>query len=99
MLFEFFCYNSAQEKIIIDRDRIMFSEEFTVSKLVEKVNDLLSRFEDLKAQNSTLRQEVMTLKAQNEAKDAQILKLQEELTAKNIESDDILGRIEEVLRR
>ncbi len=77
----------------------MFSEEFTVSKLVEKVNDLLSRYEDMKSQNSTLRQEVMTLKAQNEAKDAEILKLQEELTSKNIESDDILGRIEEVLRK
>ena len=77
----------------------MFSEEFTVSKLVEKVNDLLSRYEDMKSQNSTLRQEVMTLKAQNEAKDAEILKLQEELTNKNIESDDILGRIEEVLRK
>jgi FtsZ-binding cell division protein ZapB len=77
----------------------MFSQELTVSKLVEKVNDLLVRFEELKAQNEALRQEVMTLKAQNEAKDAQILKLQEELTAKNIESDDILGRIEEVLRR
>ncbi len=77
----------------------MFSEEFTVSKLVEKVNDLLSRFEEIKSQNETLRQEVVTLKAQNEAKDAQILKLQEELTTKNIESDDILGKIEEVLRR
>ncbi len=77
----------------------MFSEEFTVSKLVEKVNDLLSRYEDMKSQNSTLRQEVMTLKAQNEAKDAEILKLQEELTSKNIESDEILGRIEEVLRK
>ena len=77
----------------------MFSEEFTVSKLVEKINDLLSRYEDMKSQNSTLRQEVMTLKAQNEAKDAEILKLQDELTSKNIESDEILGRIEEVLRK
>ncbi len=77
----------------------MFSDEFTVSRLVEKVNDLLGRFEEMKSQNESLRQEVMTLKAQNEAKDVQISKLQEELTAKNIESDDILGRIEEVLRR
>ncbi|MFK5882448.1 MAG: hypothetical protein QM482_09570 [Sulfurospirillum sp.] len=77
----------------------MFSEEFTVSKLVEKVSDLLKRFEDMKTQNDALRQEVVTLKAQNEAKDAQIFKLQEELTTKNIESDDILGKIEEVLRR
>ncbi len=77
----------------------MFGEELTVSRLVEKVNDLLRRFEEMKSQNESLRQEVMTLKAQNEAKDIQISKLQEELTAKNIESDDILGRIEEVLRR
>ncbi len=77
----------------------MFSEEFTVSKLVEKVSDLLKRFEDMKVQNEALRQEVVTLKAQNEAKDAQIFKLQEDLTTKNIESDDILGKIEEVLRR
>ncbi|MCF6173940.1 MAG: hypothetical protein L3J44_09215 [Campylobacteraceae bacterium] len=77
----------------------MFSEEITVSKLVEKINDLLSRFENLKAQNDTLRQEVMTLKAQNEAKDIQIIKLQDELRDKNIESQDILGKIEEVLKR
>jgi FtsZ-binding cell division protein ZapB len=77
----------------------MFSEEITVSKLVEKVNDLLSRFENLKLQNDTLRQEVMTLKAQNEAKDIEIEKLQEDLTSKNIEEDDMLGKIEEILSR
>ena len=77
----------------------MFSEEVTVSKLVEKIDDLLGRFENLKLQNDTLRQEVMTLKAQNEAKDIQITKLQDELRDKNVESDDILEKIEEVLRR
>ncbi len=77
----------------------MFSEEVTVSKLVEKIKDLLNRFEDMRAQNEALRQEVMTLKAQSEAKDIEITKLQEDLTFKNIESDDILGKIEEVLRR
>ncbi len=78
---------------------MMFSEEVTVSKLVEKIDDLLGRFENLKLQNDTLRQEVMTLKAQNEAKDIQITKLQDELRDKNVESDDILEKIEEVLRR
>jgi len=77
----------------------MFSEEVTVSKLVEKISDLLGRFENLKLQNDTLRQEVMTLKAGNEAKDIQITKLQDELRDKNVESEDILGKIEEVLRR
>jgi len=74
-------------------------EEVTVNKLSEKVNDLLVRFEELKTQNSTLRQEVVTLKAQNEAKNAQIEKLEEDLMNKDIESDDIFSKIEEVLKR
>lgn len=74
-------------------------EEVTVNKLSEKVNDLLVRFEELKAQNDTLRQEVVTLKAQNEVKNTQINKLEEDLMNKDIESDDIYAKIEEVLRR
>ena len=74
-------------------------EEITVNKLSEKVNDLLVRFEEMKSQNSTLRQEVVTLKAQNEAKNVQIDKLEEDLMNKDIESDDIFSKIEEVLKR
>ncbi|WP_024953654.1 hypothetical protein [Sulfurospirillum arcachonense] len=77
----------------------MFNEEVNVNKLSEKVNDLLVRFEDIKVQNETLRQEVITLKAQNQAKSSQIEKLEEDLMNKDIESDEILGKIEEVLRR
>ncbi|MDX1808887.1 MAG: hypothetical protein R3331_05065 [Sulfurospirillaceae bacterium] len=77
----------------------MFSEELTVSKLSEKINNLLTRFEDLKAQNESLMQQVMTLKAENEAKSAQIEKLEEDVMNKDMEADDILGKIEEVLRR
>ncbi len=74
-------------------------EEVTVNKLADKVNDLLVRFEDIKSQNDRLRQEVVTLKAQNEAKNIQIEKLEEDLMNKNIESDDIFIKIEEVLKR
>jgi len=74
-------------------------EEVTISKLATKVNDLLSRFDELKTQNDTLRQDVVTLKAQNQAKDAQIEKLEEDLMKKDIESDDIFSKIEEVLKR
>ena len=74
-------------------------EEVTVNKLADKVNDLLVRFEDMKSQNDRLRQEVVTLKAQNEAKNIQIEKLEEDLMNKNIESDDIFIKIEEVLKR
>jgi cell division protein FtsB len=74
-------------------------EEVTVNNLADKVNDLLVRFEDMKSQNDRLRQEVVTLKAQNEAKNLQIEKLEEDLMNKNIESDDIFSKIEEVLKR
>jgi len=76
-----------------------FKEEVTVNKLSEKVNDLLVRFEEMKSQSHNLRQEVVTLKAQNEAKSIQIGKLEEDLMNKDIESDDIFSKIEEVLKR
>ena len=74
-------------------------EEVTVNKLAQKVDELLVRFEELKSQNSALRQEIVTLKAQNEVKDAQINKLEEDLMNKDLESDDILSKIEEVLKK
>ncbi len=74
-------------------------EEVTVNRLADKVNDLLVRFEEMKSQNETLRQEVITIKAQNEAKNMQIEKLEEDLMNKDIESDDIFSKIEEVLKR
>lgn len=77
----------------------MFNEEITVNNLTEKVNDLLARFTDIQQQNQILRQEVVTLKAQNEMKDTQIAKLEEDVMNKDIESDDIFAKIEEVLRK
>ena len=77
----------------------MLNEEVTVNKLAQKVNDLLVKYEELKTQNDTFRQEVVTLKAQNEAKNIRIQKLEEDLMSKDIESDDIFAKIEEVLKR
>lgn len=77
----------------------MLNEEITVNNLSEKVNDLLVRFTDIQQQNQILRQEVVTLRAQNEMKDTQIAKLEEDMINKDIESDDIFAKIEEVLRK
>jgi len=77
----------------------MFNEEITVNKLSQKVSDLLAKFAELREENNAFRQELVTLKAQNEAKDIQITKLQESLKNKDMEADDIFGKIEEVLRR
>ncbi len=74
-------------------------EEITASKLSQKIDDLLARFEDMRSENDKLRQELVTLKAQSESKNIQISKLEEDLMNKDIESDDIFAKIEEVLRR
>ncbi|MBE0490733.1 MAG: hypothetical protein IBX44_00605 [Sulfurospirillum sp.] len=77
----------------------MQEEENIVNALSLKVQDLLSNFRQLQEENSSLRQEVVTIKAQNAAKDIQINKLEEELLKKELEAEDILGKIEEVLKR
>lgn len=77
----------------------MFEEIKPVNKLSSKIEDLIAKFEEMKAQNETLRHELVSVKAQNEAKDAQIAKLEEELRSKDMETDDIFGKIEAVLGR
>lgn len=77
----------------------MFEESQSVSSLVSKVEDLLQKFQEIKAHNEELRQELISVKAQNEAKDSQIAKLQEELRSREVESEDIFGKIEAVLGR
>lgn len=77
----------------------MFEQESVINQLSTKVNDLLGAFEELQIQNENFRQEIVTLKAQSEAKSVQITKLEEELSQKNQEADDILGKIEAVLKK
>lgn len=77
----------------------MFEQESVINQLSTKVNDLLGVFEELQIQNENFRQEIVTLKAQSEAKSVQITKLEEELAQKNQEADDILGKIEAVLKK
>lgn len=77
----------------------MFEESQSVNSLVSKVEDLLAKYEELRDQNEVLRQELVSVKAQNEAKDTQISKLQEELRSREMESEDIFGKIEAVLGR
>ena len=43
--------------------------------------------------------EIVTLKAQNEAKTNQIMRLEEDLDKKNSETDDVMKKIEAVLGR
>ncbi|MDO5045058.1 hypothetical protein [Campylobacter sp.] len=75
----------------------MFENDKVLNTLTDKVNDLLARYNEVCEENEQLRNELISLKAQNEAKTNQILRLEEEVKSKNIESDDIVRKIEAVL--
>ncbi|QKG29573.1 MULTISPECIES: hypothetical protein [unclassified Campylobacter] len=75
----------------------MFENEKVLNTLTDKVNDLLVKYNEICDENEALRNELIALKAQNEAKTNQILRLEDELKNKNIESDDIVRKIEAVL--
>lgn len=69
----------------------------TINNITDMVGDLISRYEELKYENELLRNEIVTLKAQDEAKSNQIIRLEEELSRKNIESEDVMEKIKAVL--
>lgn len=75
----------------------MFENDKVLNTLTDKVNDLLVKYNEICDDNESLRNELISLKAQNEAKTNQILRLEEELKNKNVESDDIVRKIEAVL--
>nr|WP_314887327.1 hypothetical protein [uncultured Campylobacter sp.] len=75
----------------------MFENDKVLNTLTTKVNDLLAKYNEVVEENENLRNQLISAKAQNEAKSNQILRLEEELKDKNIESDDVIRKIEAVL--
>ena len=75
----------------------MFANDKVLNTLPTKVNDLLAKYNEVVEENENLRNQLISAKAQNEAKSNQILRLEEELKDKNIESDDVIRKIEAVL--
>ena len=75
----------------------MFDNNKVLNTLTDKVNDLLARYNEFCEEHESLRNELVSVKAQNEAKSNQIARLEEDLRAKNTESDDVIRKIEAVL--
>ena len=75
----------------------MFDDDKVLNTLTDRVNDLLARYNEVCDENESLRNELVSVKAQNEAKSNQITRLEEDLRAKNTESDDVIRKIEAVL--
>ena len=61
----------------------MFDDDKVLNTLTDRVNDLLARYNEVCDENESLRNELVSVKAQNEAK--------------NTESDDVIRKIEAVL--
>lgn len=68
-----------------------------IHTLTDKINELLERYNELKETNESLRNELVSVKAQNEAQENEIARLEDELKTKNVESEDIAKKIEAVL--
>jgi len=77
----------------------MFEDNAILTTLSDKVNDLITKYDEVCRVNEELRNEIVTLKAQNEAKTNQIMRLEEDLDKKNSEADDVMKKIEAVLGR
>ena len=76
----------------------MFDEKI-INTMTDKVNELIEKYNEVCVANEALRNELVSVKAQNEAKSNQIMRLEEELKSRNIESEDIYKKIEAVLGR
>lgn len=76
----------------------MFDEKI-INTMTDKVNELIEKYNEVCEANEALRNELVSVKAQNEAKSNQIMRLEEELKSRNVVSEDIYKKIEAVLGR
>ncbi|ANE32592.1 hypothetical protein [Campylobacter hyointestinalis] len=77
----------------------MFENEKVLNTLASKVTELMLKYEEACETAEALRNELVSVKAQNEAKTNQIMRLEEELKTQNLASDDLLKQVEAVLGR
>lgn len=77
----------------------MFEEEKSIGLLTQKIEELIEKYKDVVAENETLRQEVVKAKALTEAQRVQIAKLEQDMIYKDVNADDLLSKIEAVLKK
>lgn len=75
----------------------MLEEQKVVTTLADKVSELIKRYQEVCEQNEELRNELVTVKAQNEALNSQLTKLEEDMIMKNLSEDDLMQQIQNVL--
>lgn len=68
-----------------------------VSRLTDKIEDWVEQFSSMKAENEKLISESVSLKAQNEAKDIVIAKLEEEISGKEAELEELVNKVDQLI--
>ena len=70
-----------------------------LDRLNKKLEDLIVKYEELVAENANLKNNIMSLEKANEEKEKEILRLNEEIELKDLELEEILGKIEALLNK
>ena len=77
----------------------MFENDVKKVSLAQEVAELIKTFKELKAQNETLRNDLVALKGQNEALSIQISKLENDANERVLNDDELFKEIDEVLQK
>lgn len=76
-------------------------QKMETNNIIEKLNSraeaLLEQFQALRSENEMLRNELVTAKGLNEAKDVTIKKLEDDIAMKEMEVEEIVSKIENIL--
>lgn len=77
----------------------MFEEQKTTKNLGDKVKELIEKYQELKEENKNLRNELISVKTQNEALSNNLGKLEEDILVKNLTEDELFKEIEDILQK
>lgn len=75
----------------------MFEEQKIVPTLGDKIKELIEKYKEATDENEKLRNEIVAVKAQNEALTSRLGKLEEDMVVKNLTEDELFKEIENVL--
>ena len=72
-------------------------ESTTLEKLSQKVSQMLRNYDELRMENAQLKESAEQLELDCNAKEAMVTQMQEELTEKDREIEEIVNKIESIL--
>jgi len=68
-----------------------------LAKLNEKIDGLLKRYEELTKENEELKNELENTKSKLEEKEVELLECKENMALKELELEEVVGKIEAIL--